>query len=87
LGVIWLSSGMHITRSITPPTVAVAAASAYAPPHLRDVCAILAAGILRLRSSTGEETARRAEPAWGSGDIRLHSTARQRLHVLPNREG
>ncbi len=59
----------------------------HAPPHLREVCAILAVGILRLRSRTGEETARRAEPAWGSGDIQLHSTARQRLHVLPNREG
>jgi hypothetical protein len=57
------------------------------PPHLREVCALLAAGILRLRSRTAEETARRPEPAWGSGDIPLHSTARQRLHVLPNREG
>ena len=57
------------------------------PPDLCEVCAILAAGILRLRSRTAEETARRPEPAWGSGDIPLHSTARQRLHVLPNREG
>ena len=34
------------------------------PPHLRDVCSILAAGLLRLRSRAAEEAAREAAD-WG----------------------
>lgn len=62
-------------------------ASLRRPHQIATLTSILALGILRLRSRTAHETAHRAEPAWGSGDIQLHSTARQRLHVLPNREG
>ena len=51
------------------------------PPHLREVCAILAAGLLRLRSRTAEEFARDAEQGRGSGDVRLHSTGKQRRHA------
>ena len=57
------------------------------PPHLRDVCAILAAGLLRLRSRTAEDLARDASEASGAGDIRLHSNARQRRHANPTRKG
>ena len=56
-------------------------------PHLREVCSILAAGLLRLRRRTAEDLARDAEEVRGVGDIRLHSTARQRLHANPKREG
>ena len=56
-------------------------------PHLREVCAILAAGLVRLRSRAAEDHARDSAQARGVGDIPLHSTARQRLHANPNRKG
>jgi hypothetical protein len=57
------------------------------PPHLREVCAILAAGLLRLRSRADEDLARDAAQVEARGDIRLHSTARQRGHANPRRKG
>ena len=57
------------------------------PPHLQEVCSILAAGLVRLRSRNAEDHARDAEIARGVGDVHLHSTARQRLHANPNRKG
>gem|GEM_PF-1558446 len=57
------------------------------PPHLREVCSILAAGLVRLRSRAAEDHARDAEIARGVGDVPLHSTAKQRLHANPNRKG
>ena len=36
------------------------AINTYLPPHLRDVCSILAAGLVRLRSRAAEEAAREA---------------------------
>lgn len=57
------------------------------PPHLREVCSILAAGLVRLRSRAAEDDARDEEIGRGAGDFRLHSTARQRLHANPNRKG
>ncbi len=57
------------------------------PPHLREVCDLLARGLLRLRSRAAEDLARDAEDARGLGDVRLHSTAGQRRHANPNREG
>ena len=62
-------------------------ANTHLPPHLREVCDLLARGLLRLRSRSAEEAARDADQARGSGDIRLHSTARQRRHANPRREG
>jgi hypothetical protein len=61
--------------------------SSYLPPHLREVCDLLARGLLRLRSRAAEDLARDAEDARGTGDVRLHSTAKQRLHANPKREG
>ena len=57
------------------------------PPDLQEVSALLARGLLRLRSRTAERSA--AIPAEGRdcGDIRLHSTARQRGHANPKRKG
>jgi len=63
------------------------AANHHLPPHLREVCSILAAGLVRLRSRDTEDHARDAEMAGEARDIRLHSTARQRLHANPNRKG
>lgn len=57
------------------------------PPHLQAVCAILAQGILRLRSRMAVECADTPTEGRECGDIRLHSTARQRLHANPKRKG
>ena len=57
------------------------------PPHLREVCAILAAGLLRLRSRAVDDLARDTQQVGGRGEVRLHSTARQRRHANPNRKG
>ena len=57
------------------------------PPHLREICSILAAGLVRLRSRAAEDLARDVTKARGAGDGRLHSTAKQRLHANPNRKG
>ncbi len=57
------------------------------PPHLREVCDLLARGLLRLRSRAAEDLARDAEQARGWGEVRLHSTAHQRRHANPRRKG
>ena len=46
------------------------------PPHLREVCSILAAGLVRLRSRAAEEAAREAADC---GESALHFLAPQRL--------
>ena len=54
------------------------------PPHLREVCDILARGLLRLRSrGMPAEDTETAKP----GDIPLHFTAKQRRHAPHNRKG
>jgi hypothetical protein len=54
------------------------------PPHLREVCNILACGLLRLRSRAAAlET---SAPA-NTGDIRLHFQAPQRRYANPKRKG
>ena len=73
---------------LTPPAIGrFHAPNPHLPPHLQEVCSILAAGLVRLRSRNAEDHARDAEVARGAGDVRLHSTARQRLHANPNRIG
>ena len=51
------------------------------PPHLREICAILAAGLLRLRSRSAEECARDAAETGDHGEFRLHYLPRQRGHA------
>lgn len=72
---------MHATHrpSIAAPT--------HLPHDLREVCAILALGILRLRSRIVAETANTPAQAREREDIRLHSTAQQRVHANPKRKG
>lgn len=48
------------------------------PPHLREVCSILAAGLLRLRSRAAEDAAREAADR---GDRLLHFPAPQRPYA------
>ena len=48
------------------------------PPHLREVCDLLARGLLRLRSRAAEKGARDAADR---GERPLHFSASQRLHA------
>ncbi|WP_431266929.1 hypothetical protein [Dankookia sp. P2] len=50
-------------------------------PHLREVCTILAAGLVRLRCRIAEDFARDAAQAAGDGESSLHFTARQSVHA------
>jgi len=50
-------------------------ANPHLPPHLREVCALLATGLLRLRSRTAEDLARDAAIARASGEVSLHFCA------------
>ena len=53
-------------------------ATHHLPPHLRDVCDILARGLLRLRSRAAEDLARDTADR---GERLLHFSATQRLHA------
>lgn len=57
------------------------------PPHLREVCDLLASGLVRLRSRIAEDHVKNARQVGEGGEICLHSTAWQRLHANPNRKG
>ena len=48
------------------------------PPHLREICDLLARGLLRLRSRAADEAARGAVDR---GEWLLHFPATQRLHA------
>ena len=48
------------------------------PPHLREVCDLLARGLVRLRSRAAEKAARDAADR---GERLLHFPATQRLHA------
>jgi hypothetical protein len=50
------------------------------PPHLREVCDILARGLLRLRSRTAEDF---DCDATDRGESSLHFTAHQSVHAVP----
>ena len=58
---------------LTPPNL-------HLPPHLREVCTLLARGLLRLRSRMAEEAARQTDHP---GDNSLRDTAHQRGHANP----
>ena len=57
---------------VTPP------ANQHLPPHLREVCDLLARGLVRLRSRAAEDLARDAADR---GEGLLHFSATQRLHA------
>jgi hypothetical protein len=52
-------------------------------PHLREVCALLAAGLVRLRAHTAEDLARDAEQAQARGESSLHFRPEQSGRVAP----
>jgi hypothetical protein len=51
------------------------------PPHLREVCQILARGLARLRRRTAEESARDAARAADPGEGSLHFRADPSVHA------
>jgi hypothetical protein len=56
------------------------------PPHLREVCALLAAGLLRLRDHTADDLARDAAlHARDLGESSLHTPPGQSGHAYPTR--
>ena len=64
--------------------MALPLANPHLPTHLREVCDLLARGVLRLRSRAAERSAREAD---GKSEVRLHSVPRQRVHANPRRKG
>src|SRR3954453_2582703 len=72
------SAGQSWRRTMTAPP-----ANPQLPPHLRELCTILAAGLVRLRRRTAAEFARDAEQAAARGESSLHFTARQSVHADP----
>jgi hypothetical protein len=50
------------------------------PPHLREVCDILARGLVRLRSRTADDFDRDRR---AGGESSLHFTAHQSVHAVP----
>ena len=53
------------------------------PPHLAEICDILARGLLRLRSRTVDEIASGAGATGCRVEFRLHSVPRQRVSASP----
>jgi hypothetical protein len=51
------------------------------PPHLQEVCTILARGLVRLRRHTAEELARDAAHVADHRESSLHSPAHQSRHA------
>jgi hypothetical protein len=58
--------------------------NAHLPPHLREVCSILAAGLVRLRCRTAEAIERDLA---GVGESSLHFHRDQSGHANPYRKG
>ena len=66
--------------------MATPTANLHLPPHLREVCALLAAGLLRLRGRAAEDLARDAAlHARDLGESSLHSPPDQSGDATPNR--
>ena len=62
------------------PTPKLSAPLLHLPPHLREVCDILAIGLLRLRRRTAEDIDR---DLGVDGESSLHFSAHQSVHADP----
>ncbi|GGJ45088.1 hypothetical protein GCM10011320_60650 [Neoroseomonas lacus] len=62
------------------PTPKRSAPLLHLPPHLREVCDLLARGLLRLRRRTAEDFDRDLEV---DGESSLHFSAHQSVHADP----
>lgn len=61
-------------------------ANQHLPPHLREICSILAAGLVRLRSRTAEEFDRGCQNVGAAGESSLHFLGDQSVCADPCRE-
>ena len=59
------------------------AAGLHLPPHLREICTILAAGLVRLRRHTAEEVANDPACARDQGENSSHFVAQRSGHANP----
>ncbi len=66
--------------------IATATSLAHLPPHLREVCTILATGLVRLRRRTAEDLARDSANYAAGGESSLHSTAVQSVCANPTNQ-
>jgi hypothetical protein len=64
-------------QRLAPKPLPQAAPNFHLPPHLREVCTLLAAGLVRLRAHTAEDLARDGEQARALGESSLHFLAEQ----------
>jgi len=64
-------------------TVSLPTRLSHLPPHLREICVILAAGLVRLQRHTAEELARDAAWAEAEAESSLHFVAHQSGHANP----
>jgi hypothetical protein len=65
----------------------ISSANPHLLPHLREVSALLAGGLVRLRGRTAEDNGANARDACDSADCSLHSTAWQSMHATPTLKG
>jgi len=65
------------------PTARPANPNPYLPPHLREVCALLAAGLVRLRRHTSDDAVRDGAQFGDEGESSLHFVADQSGHANP----
>jgi hypothetical protein len=56
----------------------------HCPPHLEEVCEILATGLIRLRRHTAENLAADGVVVRDHGEISLHFTAHRSGHANPS---
>jgi hypothetical protein len=68
-------------RAIFAAKMHTAAPTSHLAPHLREVCAILGAGLVRLSRHSVEELARDAALAADPGEVSLHFFADQSAHA------
>lgn len=59
--------------------------NSHIPPHLQEVCDILARGLVRLHSRTQQQAARHGDDQAGDGEFRLHFRSPERRHAKPSK--
>jgi hypothetical protein len=65
--------------------IAAGSSAAHLPPHLREVCAILATGLARLRRRAAEDLARESANCAAGGESSLHFAADRSAHAKPRK--
>jgi hypothetical protein len=77
------AAGNQHHETATTPTAEARQLQSSLPPHLREICTILAAGLLRLRRRNAEDFARDTALAQGGRESSLHFNGHQSGHANP----